>query len=237
MRSKRNTALVACARALATGGLLAIGATSVSAQAGAGGFPLGGPSPAYSPGPAGTGAMPSGPGGSSPYGPGAASPYGPGAASPYGPGASPTYAPRSTAPITSETSAPAASMSPYAPGAAGSNSPYAPRHGIPLDPATTPASASASAPSMAPASAMSPTSPMTSAPTPPLPSTSPPNWGTVAATEPVKKPSAMRRFFSFILHGGSTRESEAESRPIHRDPTTGRTDLQNARPWLGEAPH
>ena len=68
--------------------------------------------------------------------------------------------------------------------------------------------------------------------TPPPPAVNPlaaPNWAATAAAAPVKKPTAMKRFFSFIWHGGS--DADAEARPSYHDMSTGRTDLQNARPW------
>jgi hypothetical protein len=61
------------------------------------------------------------------------------------------------------------------------------------------------------------------------------NWATEAAAAPEKKPSALRRFFGALWHGGSSQQDEAQ-RHIYRDPATGRTDLQNARPWAPAAP-
>jgi hypothetical protein len=45
----------------------------------------------------------------------------------------------------------------------------------------------------------------------------------------------MRRFFSAIFRGGSSPEDEKQGH-AYRDPSTGRTDLQNARPWQTPAP-
>jgi hypothetical protein len=98
---------------------------------------------------------------------------------------------------------------------------------IPVDPATTPATAAMTAPGPAPSTL----------PTPGLntPGPGPANWATVAATAPVKKPSAMRRFMSMLWRGGSSAEDEKQGHR-YRDPSTGRTDLQGARPWQNPAP-
>jgi hypothetical protein len=69
-----------------------------------------------------------------------------------------------------------------------------------------------------------------------MPSPSTPSWASTSAAAPEKKPSAMRRMFSFLLHGGSTRADEEQARPIYRDLSTGRTDLPGARPWMSPAP-
>jgi len=45
----------------------------------------------------------------------------------------------------------------------------------------------------------------------------------------------MRKFFSALWHGGSNSDDEARPKP-YRDMSTGRTDLQNARPWEPKAP-
>ncbi len=53
---------------------------------------------------------------------------------------------------------------------------------------------------------------------------------TVPAPPPPRKPSALRRFFTFLYNGGEPEGTE--SRPAYSDPSTGRTDLAGARPWL-----
>jgi hypothetical protein len=45
----------------------------------------------------------------------------------------------------------------------------------------------------------------------------------------------MRRFMSYLWRGGSSTEEEKQGHR-YRDPATGRTDLQNARPWQSPAP-
>jgi hypothetical protein len=138
--------------------------------------------------------------------PGGPSPYAAGAPSPYAAGAPSPYA--------------AGVTTPYAAGAA---SPYAARRGVPRDPATKPASATLPAPS-------------TSAfPTPGLTAPGPANWAATAAAAPEKKPSRMRRLFSTLWRGGSGAEDEKLGHR-YRDPSTGRTDLQGARPWQSPAP-
>jgi hypothetical protein len=68
-----------------------------------------------------------------------------------------------------------------------------------------------------------------------LNSPAPANWATTAAAAPPKKPSAMRRFMSLLWRGGSSAEDEKQGHR-YRDPSTGRTDLQGARPWQSPAP-
>jgi hypothetical protein len=63
-----------------------------------------------------------------------------------------------------------------------------------------------------------------------------PAWASASAAAPEKKPSGMRRFFSFLWHGGSSRPDEADAKPIYRASATGRNDLPNARPWEMPAP-
>jgi hypothetical protein len=46
----------------------------------------------------------------------------------------------------------------------------------------------------------------------------------------------MRRFFSFLWHGGSSRSDETDAKSIYRASATGRNDLPNARPWEMPAP-
>jgi hypothetical protein len=157
------------------------------------------------------------PGAASPYPAGMPTPYPGGAPSPYVTGVAPYGGPVSA-------SAPSAArpMSPYDDPSRG--------RGMPVDPATRPASISATA---------SPSSPPMAQPPlnhPPLPSPTTPSWASSSAAAPEKKPSAMRRMVSFLLHGGSTRSDEEQARPVYRDMATGRTDLQNARPWMSSAP-
>jgi hypothetical protein len=73
------------------------------------------------------------------------------------------------------------------------------------------------------------------APSPRPSPSSPPAWASASAAAPQKKPSAMKRFFSFLWHGGSSASDEAAARPIYRDLATGRTDLPGARPWTASA--
>lgn len=46
------------------------------------------------------------------------------------------------------------------------------------------------------------------------------------------KPKGLRRFFSMLWHGGSS--AEDETKHAQYDYSTGRTDLPNARPWMGQ---
>ena len=105
--------------------------------------------------------------------------------------------------------------------------------GIPRDPAMTPASLSGMAPPPAPDPTQRPGFGPMAAPGS-NPST-PSSWASTAAAAPEKKPSAMRKFFSYIWRGGS---SPDEDKTVHnyRDMSTGRTDLRNARPWEPPAP-
>jgi hypothetical protein len=219
MRSKRNSALIA--GAVASGSMLVMAISSASAQAVGGG--INGP---------GT------PGASSPYtytagvpspyaSGGAVSPYSAGVPSSYGSGAPAPYNPRPAVSAASYGSPqPASRTMPYpsGPGPYGAMLGPGASRGAPIDRAFTPASASVYAPA--------PTRPPGARPTAPAT----PAWASTSASAPEKKPSALRRMFSFLWHGGSSRQEEATARPIYRDLATGRTDLPGARPWTAPAP-
>jgi hypothetical protein len=121
---------------------------------------------------------------------------------------------------------PGATPSPNAAGRGGAQPAYGPNGGG-LDPSTMRASTAnaSTAPSGPAASAMATAMP----PAPPTSNPGVSTWASEAAAAPVKKPTGFRKFLSVIWHGGSG--DGGESRPYYRDPSTGRTDLPNARPW------
>ncbi len=260
MRSTRQGWLVA--GALAAGGMMAGQADPAFAQQGYGGVPGTGPatSPYPSPYPNPATTMTTSPTPTAPFGPSSSLPsagypgtYGPGAMPPVhgayvpmtpgtagspgtaamGPGAMPATGmpdPRSGALRTSYTGAPAAPgtpMSPYGPSSP--NSATSSASAYPYGPAGPPGTVPGGplAPGGAPGAPAS--HPVAGSPTSP-------GWaaGSLEAPGPEsaasRKPSAMRRFMKFLWHGGS--EESDERNPIPHDWATGRTDLQNARPWM-----
>jgi hypothetical protein len=60
-----------------------------------------------------------------------------------------------------------------------------------------------------------------------------PYLASVPSPADAPKPRGLKKFFSFLWHGGS--RPEDENKPTVYDYSTGRTDLMNARPWMKPA--
>jgi hypothetical protein len=60
-----------------------------------------------------------------------------------------------------------------------------------------------------------------------------PYLATVPSQADAPKPKGIRKILSFIWRGGSSPDDENKHIPY--DPSTGRTDLMNARPWMKPA--
>ena len=236
MRSKRFTALVA--GALASGVLSGMETYSALAQGMGGmpGYPAGPSSNAFPVSPTNRDGMPVST--STPRGVYAGAPVGA-----TGPGGSPA------SPFGMPPGAQGSAMT--GPGGAPA-SPYSIPPGVaPGDPAADAVRTSYASPSATPPGAYSPyaSDPRTANPrTMPLPGASPGTMpvaanGGAPPASPVKpylasvpspadapKPKGIRKFFSYLWHGGSEPGDENKHAPY--DMSTGRTDLMNARPWM-----
>ena len=99
--------------------------------------------------------------------------------------------------------------------------------GIPaMNPGVSPAAPGA-LPAPTPPSPTSPTSPGASAARPPVG-----YWGPAPAPQPPKRVSMLRRAWNGVATFMGADEEALEETPTTRDPTTGRTNVGNSKPWM-----